>query len=120
MTIGHGKVEKTPLIHHFVPQLRRRGVHEAVDELDRLEHRLPEHGMSETVERALLAIRVRACFLQTVQKKGEGPFAVSVSLNAHEPFLPNAQCDCSFDVSPAGDVAVVHEHETAVGEGVAV
>lgn len=120
MTIRHGKVQKTPLIHHLVPQLRRCGVYEAVDELDRLKHRLPEHRVPETIGRVLLTVRVKAGFLQTVQKEGKSPFTVSISLNSHEPFLPYAQRDFSFDMSPAGNVAVVHEHETAVGERVAV
>lgn len=120
VTVGHGEVEQTPLVHHFVPQLRRRGVDEAVDELDRLQHCLSEHRVPEPVERALLIVRVKACFLQTVQEEGKSPFAVGVSLDAHEPLLPYAQRDCSLDMSPAGNVAVVHEHETAVGERVAV
>lgn len=120
MTVGHGEVQKTPLIHDFIPQLRRRGVYEAVDELDCLEHCLPEHRVPETIDGAAVAVRVKACFLQTVQEEGKSPFTVRVSLNSHEPFLPYAQRDLSLDMSPAGDVAVVHEHETAVGERVAV
>ena len=76
--------------------------------------------MPETIDRALFTVRVKAGFLQAVQKEGKSPFAVSVSLHAHEPFLPYAQGDFSFDMSPAGNVAVVHEHETAVGERVAI
>ena len=120
VTVRDGEVEQAPLIHHFVPQLRRRGVHEAVDALDGLEHCLAERRVSEAVEGAVLAIRVEACFLETVQEEGECPFAVGVSLHTHEPFSPDAQCDFPFDMSPAGNVAIVHEHETAVGERVAV
>lgn len=76
--------------------------------------------MPESIGRAFLVIRVRACSLEAVQKEGKSPFAVSVSLNSHEPFPPYAQRDVSLDVSPACNVTVVHEHETAVGERVAV
>lgn len=120
MTIGNGEVQKTPLVHHFVPQLGWGGIYKGIDELDRLKHCLPEHRVPETIHRALLTIGVKACFLQTVEEESKSPFAVSVSLNNHEPFLSHAQCDFSLDMSPAGNVAVVHEHETAVGERVAV
>ncbi len=120
MAIGHGKVEQAPLIHHFVPQLRRRGVHKGIDELDGLQHRLAEHRVPEAVGPVLLAVRVEAGLLQAVEEEGKGPLAVRAALDAHEPFLPDAQGDFPFDVAPAGNVAVVHEHETAVGERVAV
>ena len=76
--------------------------------------------MPEPVKRALLAVGVKARLVQTVKEESKGPFAVRVSLHAHEPLLAYAQRDFALDVSPAGDVAVVHEHEAAVGEGVAV
>lgn len=114
MTIGHCEIQKTPLVHHFVPQLGRSGVYEAIDELDRLEHCLPEHCVPKTIDRELLAIGIKTCFLQAVQKEGKSPFTVSVSLNSHEPFPPYAQRDFPFDMSPAGNVTIVHEHETAV------
>lgn len=120
VTIRHGEIEQTPLIHHFVPELRRRGVHEAVDAPDGLQHRLPEHRVPEPVEAALPTVRVTARFVQAVEEEGKGPLAVRVALDAHEPLLPDAQGDFPLDVSPTGDVAVVHEHEAAVGEGVAV
>ena len=120
MAVGHGEIEQTPLIHHFVPQLRRRGVDEVIDALDGLQHRLPERRVPEAVERVLLAVGVAAGLFQTVQEEGKGPFAVRVALDAHEPLPPHAQGDFPLDVPPAGDVAVVHEHETAVGERVAV
>lgn len=120
MTVRHREIEQAPLIHHFVPQLRRRGVHEAIDALDRLQHRLPEHRVPEPVKGALLAVGIKARLVQTVQEESKGPFAVRVSLNAHEPLLAHTQGDFALDVSPTGDVAVVHEHETAVGERVAV
>ena len=120
MTVRHGEVEQTPLIPHFVPQLRRRGVHEAVDAPDRLQHRLPENRVPEPVERALLAVGVDARLFQTVEEESKGPFAVRGSLDAHEPLVAHAQGDFALDVPPAGDVAVVHEHEAAVGERVAV
>ena len=120
VAVGHGEVEQAALIHHFVPQLRRRGVDEGVDALDGLEHRFAEDRVPEAVERALGAVRVEACFLQTVQEEGKGPFAVRTALDAYEPSLAHAQRDVSLDVSPAGDVAVVHEHEAAVAERVAV
>ena len=120
MTVRHGEIEQTQLIHHFVPQLGRRGVHEAIDALDRLQHRLPEHRVPEPVERVLLAVGVNAGLVQTVQEESKGPFAVRVSLDADVPLLAHAQGDFALDVSPAGDVAVVHEHEAAVGERVAV
>ena len=120
VTVRDGEVEQAPLIHHLVPQLRRGGVHETVDAPDSLEHRLAERRVSEAEDGAVLVVRVEAGFLDTVQEEGEGPFAVGVSLHAHEPPSPDAQCDFPLDVSPAGDVAVVHEHETAVGERVAV
>ena len=120
MAVGHGEIEQTPLIHHFVPQLRRRGVDEVIDALDGLQHRLPERRVPEAVERVLFAVGVAAGLFQTVQEEGKGPFAVRVALDAHEPLPPHAQGDFPLDVPPAGDVAVVHEHETAVGERVAV
>ena len=58
VAIGHGKIEQAALIHHFVPQLRRRGVDEGVDALDGLEHRFAEHRVPEAVERAFLAVWV--------------------------------------------------------------
>ena len=120
MAIGHGEIKQAALIHHFVPQFLRRGVDEGVDTLDGLEHRFAEDRVPEAVVRAFLAVRVRARFLETVEEEGKGPFAVRTALDAYEPFLADAQGDVALDVSPAGDVAVVHEHEAAVGEGVAV
>ena len=120
MTVRHGEIEQAPRTLHFVPQLGRRGVHEAIDALDRLQHRLPEHRVAEPVKRVFLAVGVNAGLVQTVEEEGKGPFAVRGSLDAHEPLLAHAQGDFALDVSPAGDVAVVHEHEAAVGERVAV
>ena len=120
MAVGDGEVEQAPLVHRFIPQLRRRGVHEAVDALDGLQHRLPEHVVPESVDRVLVAVRVIARLFEAVEKEGKGPFAVRVALDADEPFPRDAQGEFAFDVPPAGDVAVVHEHETAVGEGMAV
>ena len=116
VTVRHGEVEQAPLI----PQLRRRGGHEGVDALDGLEHRLAERRVPEAVDGAVLAIRVETRFVETVQEEGEGPFAVGVALHTHEPLLPDAQRHFPFDMAPAGNVAVVHEHDAAVGERVAV
>ena len=76
--------------------------------------------MPEPEKCALLAVGVKARLVQRVKEESKGPFTVRVSLDAHEPLLAYAQGDFALDVSPTGDVAVVHEHEAAVGERVAV
>ena len=76
--------------------------------------------MPEPVKRIVFGVGVKARLVETVQEESKGPFAVRSSLDAHEPLLAQAQGEFALDVSPAGYVAVVHEHEAAVGERVAV
>lgn len=120
MAIRDGEVKQTPLVTRLHPLLLRRRIHKLIDTPNSLQHRPPQHRVSKPLLSTHLVIRMTPLPLQTIQKQRKRPLTVRTPLHAQEPFLAQTQRHAPFHVPPASDVAVVHEHEAAVGERVAV
>ena len=76
--------------------------------------------MAEPVARGRLGARVDALPLHAVEEEGEGPLAVGAALDEEEPGVRERGGEGALDGRPGRDAAVVHEHQRAVPERVAV
>lgn len=118
MAVGDGEVQQTSRVE-AVSQGGGDLSDEAIDALDGLQHRFAKHRVPEA---SLIGAGagIMTGLLHAVQEQGKGPFAVGSALHFVEPFGVYRQGQRALDVLPASDVAVVHPHQAAVVEGVAV
>ena len=119
MPIRDGKIQQASRIDPFLPLLGHLG-DEPVDPLDGPQQRPPEHRMSEPARPRIRARIHPLGALQQVQEQRERPLAVRAALHAEEPALAQRRGQRALDRPPRADAAVVHEHQRAVAEGVAV
>lgn len=122
VAVGDGEIEQAARVEGgAVVRAGGNGGDQGVDAVDGLEQGLAEHRVPEpAVVADGLGARVVSGFLQAVEEEGEGPFAVGAAAYLVEPFGGDGHGECALDVLPAADVAVVHPHQAAVVEGVAV
>lgn len=119
MPIRNREIQQTPrillnpLLPHHLPNQR-------IDPLNRLQQRLPQHRVPEPLRSVLLTVGRIPHAIQTVQEHRERPFAVRAALHVAEPLVLQARGQTSLHQLPAPDAAVVHPHQAAVPEGVAV
>ncbi|CAG8469950.1 2928_t:CDS:2, partial [Scutellospora calospora] len=94
---------------------------EAIDPLDRLEHSLTQHRVSESVSLLHLIVRVCTKPLQAVEEERKRPLTVGAASHALEPAIAHARHQPPLDAHlPAADAAIVHPHERPARERVAV
>jgi len=119
MTIRDGKVEQAARldVRHVV--LLGDLAHELVDLGDGLDHDAPQQRLPEALGPGVRA-GIHALLLHEVEEERKGPLAVGPALDAQVPPVRQRGGQRALDVLPAADVAVVHPHERAVLEGVAV
>lgn len=93
---------------------------EIVDAADGAEEGVAEDGVAEAAGGGVRVVRVVAGAVEAVEEAGEGPFAVGAAFDGEEPARGEGEGERALHVLPGGDAAVVHEHQGAVCEGVAV
>lgn len=119
MAVRDGKVEQTPRVYILVVDgAFGYGIDQLVDQCDRLEHCFPQHRRPK----ALLGLRagVVAHALESIEEQCKGPLAVRPSHDAQVPLVRQSLAQPPLDVLPSSQAAVVHPHQAAMAEGVAV
>jgi len=119
VAVTQGEVQETPCVHILGKDgALRDAVDEFVDQSNCLEHGLPKHRRAETIDRLRTGIVAHA--LQRVQEERKRPLAVCTTDHAQVPLIGKALAQPPLDLFPAAQAAVVHPHQTAVAERVAV
>ncbi len=119
VTVGERKVEQAPRVDVLAGHYASGdGVDQLVDGGDGLEHGLPQDVRAEAV--LGLRARVEAHALERVQEQGKGPFAVGTADDAHVPLVRQSPAQPPLDVLPPAQATVVHPHQAAMAERVAV
>lgn len=119
VAVRDGKVKKTPGIDVLgVDDALGDVVDHLVDLGNRLEHRLPEDGRAKSV--LWLGARVMAHPLQRVQEQRKRPLAIGPSSHTHIPLIGQPLAEPPLDLLPPAQPAIVHPHQAAMAEGVAV
>lgn len=119
MPIGDSKVEQTSGINVLLLDETfgdTRG--KLVDFLNGVQERLSHCGGIEAFFRRRTRIDTQS--LQTIQEEGESPFTVGTTLDGEVPLVMQLLAQSALDVFPASKTAIMHPHEAAVGEGVAI
>lgn len=79
-----------------------------------------EQGLAEHVVGYLLLARREAHLVECVQEKGKAALRVGGALDEKKVLVVDVADELLLDAVEAQDTAVVHEHDVAVGEGMAV
>ena len=91
---------------------------ELVDDGDCLEHSLPQNSWPKPV--LWLGARVVTHSLESIEEQGECPLAVCAAHDPQEPLVGETLAQSSLDMLPSSQAAIVHPHQTAMAEGVAI
>lgn len=93
----------------------------AVDALDGLEDGLAQNAVAEAVCLGLVVVRIVAQSFKAVEEQGKAPLRVGAASNTTEPAVANVADQLALDTTvPASYSSIVHEHQAATAEGVAV
>lgn len=119
MAISDGKVEQTPSIDILILQdTFGDRIGHLVDLRNCALHGLSQDGRVKAGFGASTGILTES--LQGIEKEGKCPFAVGAALDAQVPLVSQTLAEATLDVLPSTESSVVHPHQTAVCERVAV
>ena len=120
MAIGNSKIQQTPRLH---PRHPRMLLWNLPDKLINLRNRLHHHPSKQRLPKPLrprIRTRIHPFPLQQIQEQRKRPLAIRPTLNTQIPPVRERRPQRTLHILPAANVAVVHEHQRLVLEGMAV